>query len=129
MTYRNFSIFSTIKKTTLFWSILQMLRKFTSWRTKVKKSTQKMSSNWWTITILKARMVCAYVDFNSIFYLLTSLMELCIFIVIKYLKICAMCYFIIVGNNHMMNFIVINKKSWLYLFDLLSLVFWKYNNM
>jgi antibiotic biosynthesis monooxygenase (ABM) superfamily enzyme len=60
------------------------------------------------MTILK---VCIFVDFNSIFYQHLQIIDVCIFKLIKCIKICAMCYFIIVCKNHMMSFIVLHKKQ------------------
>jgi hypothetical protein len=75
----------------------------------------KFKKYLWTMTILK---VCIFVDFNSIFYQHLQIIDVCIFKLIKCIKICAMCYFIIVCENHhhhMMNFIVPDKKSILWL--------------
>ena len=58
------------------------------------------------MTILK---VCIFVDFNSICYQHLQIIDVCIFKLIKCIKICAMCYFIIVCKNHM-SFIVRDFK-------------------
>ena len=97
-------------------SILQMCRKIRSWLKQVKKSTQNnvmQLVNHYNFEAKNGLYICGF-EFNFLSTFILSIVVLCIFKLIKCIKICVVCYFIIVCD--MMNLIIpvrSNFYNWL----------------